>query len=409
MTDYKNAHEVRPELPYTNRGVKPTSNRSGMVSPTDRELLTVMIDWCQITVKAMSPRDIAEKVLRIPYWLFSNEFRGGIKGGYKGLMSFDDIRVYEPSGKNKDNGYQIVMAGKGCRNFEKFLEANEESWYDFFERALGFGVNFPRIDLAIDDRKTYFKIAKLAKLAREGMAVTRLKIGDSHTGFHVGGGQAKRGDTLYIGSRYSEFYMCFYEKGYEQAEKYGGDPVDDWNRYELRFRQKRAVNLARELVARRDVATVALEVLNESIRFVKRPEGSKDTNRWRYPLWEPWAWFMRDVGKCKLTMKPEVKDYYDRLAWLEKAVFPTLKAYMKIDEIMGAHTIEEALKETKLDKKHLWIIDSCVRQLQAENEKFNKERPLIESRVELRKMGFMDWEGKETPFDGDGKDYLRQF
>jgi len=43
---------------------------------------------------------------------------------------------------------------------------------------LSYGVNFPRIDLAIDDRKTYFKIAKLARLAREGLIVTRMRVGD---------------------------------------------------------------------------------------------------------------------------------------------------------------------------------------------------------------------------------------
>ena len=85
--------------------------------------------------------------------------------------------------------------------------------------------------------------------AQEGLAVTRLRLGNVHSGFGLGGDK-KYGDTVYFGSRSSEFHMCFYEKGYEQAEKLGleEDKIDkSWNRYELRFRQKRAVSLARAL------------------------------------------------------------------------------------------------------------------------------------------------------------------
>lgn len=402
MGKNRNEGRIAPLPPLTNRGVERPSNDLGIVPCPDREHLSVMVDWCQLTVKGLSPKDIAERLLGIPHWLMSNDFRGGLKGGYHALMHFDDIRVYEPSGKNKDNGYQVVMAGKGCRNFEKFLEAHGETWYDFFKRALSYDVNIPRIDLAIDDRKTYFKISRIAKMAQEGLAVTRLRLGNVHSGFGLGGDK-KYGDTVYFGSRSSEFHMCFYEKGYEQAEKLGleEDKIDkSWNRYELRFRQKRAVSLARALADRRDVASVAMEVLNESIRFVQRPEGSKDKRARRYGLWEPWAWFMRDVGKLKLAMKPEMKDYYERLAWLEKYVMPTFKAYLKIDEIMGARTMEGLLERTHLDKKHLWMIETCVRQLQAEEEVFKEKEKIARDRMELYERGFVRWDGLETPFDG---------
>ena len=267
------------------------------------------------------------------------------------------------------------------------------------ERALSYGVNVPRIDLAIDDRKPYFRIADLARLAREGKAITKMRIGDSHVGFDMGTSK-KRGDTLYVGSRSSEFFICFYEKGYEQAEKLDLDTVDeDWNRYELRFRQKRAVNLAKELVKRRDVAVVAMEVLNQAIRFVEKPEGSNDMKIRRYPLWEPWGDFMRDIGKCNLYVAPEWKDYYDRLAWLETQVAPTLKAYQMIDERMGTHTIDSMLERTRLDKKHHWIVDSCVKQLEAERQEGLKIEKQYRDRLELYERGFIDYDGFRTPFD----------
>lgn len=400
MRKDKFGHEV-PSPPITNRGVTCTEpQNTEMVTCTALDDLTIVIDWCQITVKGLSSEAIAEDLLRIPYFLMSNDFRGGLKGGYHALMCFDDIRVYEATGKNKEQGYQVVMAGQGCRNYEKFLEANNETWYDFLKRALELGVNFPRIDLAIDDHKPYFRIAKLARLAQDGMAITKLRIGSAHVGFTVTEEQKKRGDTLYIGSSQSEFYMCFYEKGYEQAEKLGLKEVDEnWNRYELRFRQKRAVNLAKALVERRSVAVVAMEALNESIRFVKRPKKTKDVNRRRWPLWEPWAWFMRGVGKLKLTTKPKIKDYYDRLAWLQKSVFPILKAYLMVDQMMGTSIIEDSIRKTLLDKKHLWIVESCVKQLQQELLDGEDQRKLARDSLELYEKGFLPWDGFETPFE----------
>ena len=344
--------------PITNRGVE----------CTEEEHLSALVDWCQITVWNLTPEDIAGKLLRIPYFLMSNDFRGGLQGGYQGLMCFDEIRVFEPTNERVERGYQIVMAGKGCRNYEKFLEANEETWYDFFARALEFEVNFPRIDIAIDDRKTYFEISELIALSLEGRAVSRSRLASSIGAFTLANGERK-GNTLNIGSRQSEFFMTFYEKGYEQAEKIGiveDEEIPNWNRYELKFRQKRAVRLVEELVRRKEIFTVAMEVLNDNIRFVEKAEKSKDTNRRRYAMWQPWAEFMRDVGKLKLTMKPEYKDYYQRLEWIGRSVAPTLKVYKMIDEALGTNFVDEIIENAVLTKKHVQMLEDYLKQIQAE-------------------------------------------
>ena len=81
----------------------------------------------------------------------------------------------------------------------------------------------------------------------------------------------ENGKSLYMGSKSSDFRIVFYEKGYEQAEKYGKELDTDWNRYELRFRQKKAVKVVQELVHQRDVAGIALSVLNDKVRFLQKP------------------------------------------------------------------------------------------------------------------------------------------
>lgn len=47
------------------------------------------------------------------------------------------------------------------------------------------------------------------------------------------------GTTINFGSKKSEAYLCFYEKNYEQAEKYNIplEELGDWNRYEMQLKK----------------------------------------------------------------------------------------------------------------------------------------------------------------------------
>ena len=88
---------------------------------------------------------------------------GKVKGiaGHEPIAGFDDIRILKPTGNAQYEGFQILMSGSGCRDYERFLTMNQETWFDFLERVCRYNVNFPRIDLAIDDRKPYLNISEL--------------------------------------------------------------------------------------------------------------------------------------------------------------------------------------------------------------------------------------------------------
>ncbi|MEV2911212.1 replication initiation factor domain-containing protein, partial [Paenibacillus larvae] len=360
--------------PPTNRGVPNTKKKNNAEEVPNTEKLTACIDWCQITVKNENPATIADKILGIPYDLMRTDLRGGIKG-YRSLMCLDDIRVLEPGGGNEKNGYQILMAGKGCREFEKFLVAQGIDWYDFFERTLQYEVNFPRVDLAIDDRKTYFKISTLLKMADNGLCISRHRIGKNHGTFYLSNGSTG-GKTIDFGSRSSELFLTFYEKGYEQASKYGieEDKIDkNWNRYELKFRQKRAVNLVRELVQRREVFMVAMEVLNETLRFVTKGKGE---NRSRWPTWQPWKWFMRDIGKLNLRMMPKEKTFPELYHWLSVYVAPSLRVIREVDQSLGTNNLETMIEGAKLENKHHFLIQKFIDQ--ANMEELEREQLLLD-------------------------------
>ena len=221
--------------------------------------------------------------------------------GHEVVAIFDNIKVLKPTGNAQYQGFQILMSGKGCRNYENFLQLNEETWFDFLNRVCQYHINFPRIDLAIDDRKPYLSIPDLIVRTKEGLLSSKLREIDFHDS-----GELKeevfqsKGGSLYLGSSASNLRLVFYEKGYEQNKKYGTELDENWNRYELRFRQEMAVSVVQELLKYRDVAGLAMEVLNSKIRFLEKPTDSTTTRKRLYPTYQAWAELMKDIGKVTL-------------------------------------------------------------------------------------------------------------
>ena len=221
--------------------------------------------------------------------------------GHEVVAIFDNIKVLKPTGNAQYQGFQILMSGKGCRNYENFLQLNEETWFDFLNRVCQYHINIPRIDLAIDDRKPYLSIPDLIVRTKEGLLSTKLREIDFHDS-----GELKedvfqsKGGSLYLGSSASNLRLVFYEKGYEQNKKYGTEFDENWNRYELRFRQEMAVSVVQELLRYRDVAGLAMEVLNSKIRFLEKPTDSTTTRKRLYPTYQAWAELMKDIGKVTL-------------------------------------------------------------------------------------------------------------
>ena len=221
--------------------------------------------------------------------------------GHEVVAIFDNIKVLKPTGNAQYQGFQILMSGKGCRNYENFLQLNEETWFDFLNRVCQYHINVPRIDLAIDDRKPYLSIPDLIVRTKEGLLSSKLREIDFHDS-----GELKeevfqsKGGSLYLGSSASNLRLVFYEKGYEQNKKYGTELDENWNRYELRFRQEMAVSVVQELLKYRDVAGLAMEVLNSKIRFLEKPTDSTTTRKRLYPTYQAWAELMKDIGKVTL-------------------------------------------------------------------------------------------------------------
>ena len=318
---------VLSEPSYTNRRVTRQKNS-----------LTALIDWCQITVKDVDLFTVITDILKIPLSLMELQNKGKGIVGHELVAGFDNIKILKPTGKMQYNGFQILMSGSGCRNYENFLVINKETWFDFFARVCQYHVNFPRIDLAIDDHKPYLNIPELIRLTKQGLISSQLRnYSENASGELSESIPVHKGNTLYLGSSNSDFRIVFYEKGYEQAEKFGKELDPNWNRYELRFRQERANKVVQELIARRDVAEIAMSVLNGKIRFLEQPENKSTSRKRLYPTYPPWELFMQDIEKIKLTIQPQKKTLDSIWNWLESSVAPSLKLFSKIGEIGRAH------------------------------------------------------------------------
>ena len=101
----------------------------------------------------------------------------------------------------------------------------------------------------------------------------------------------------------------------------------------MRFRQEMAVSVVQELLRYRDVAGLAMEVLNSKIRFLEKPTDSMTTRKRLYPTYQAWAELMKDIGKVKLTMQPQKKSLQKVWEWLEKYVAPSLKLFAEVGKI----------------------------------------------------------------------------
>lgn len=263
------------------------------------------------------------------------------------------------------------MSGSGCRDYERFLTMNQETWFDFLERVCQYNVNFLRIDLAIDDRKTYLSISELIRLKNEGLISSQLRdISENCSDKLMEDNIESNGKSLYIGIKNSGFRIIFYEKGYEQAEKFGKELDTNWNRYELRFRKKKAVKLVQELLKDRNVARVAMSVLNDKVRFLQKPEYSSIARKRLYPNYPSWKEFMQSILKIKLSMDSVPIDNYlqKNREWLIKNVVPSVKMQMIWDKMNNnKNDIFTEMSHARLSEKQKSALQTIEKYYELEN------------------------------------------
>lgn len=343
----------------------PSTNRGVVLASDKKDKLTVCIDWIALTIMDYSLEDICKNLLKIPIHLMRDDEGAGIRG-YRAFKKYDDIRVMEGGGKKTALHYHVLLSGQACRQFECWLEGRGETWFDFLNDAMKFAYNIPRIDLAIDDKVTYFQIEDIISMSEKEECISKLRVGTDYGKINLGDGKSA-GRTMSFGSRESQLYIVFYEKNFERAEKLNlsKEEIEEmvaqpWNRYELRFRQEKAVATVKELLKHQDVAKVAFGTLKDTMRFAQKNLTDGTKSRWEtYPFWDA---FMADVESIRLVMEPKRKDYMQLFWWIKYFVAPSLKIMKEIDRLVGEDNLGKLIEGAKLNEKHFQMIEAYSQQ-----------------------------------------------
>ncbi|CZR80175.1 Replication initiation factor [Clostridioides difficile] len=318
--------------------------------------LTMLFDYVRIRFPTTDVQHVIHDILKLNIKYMLHEDYGHYT--YAEHYYIGDVFVY--ASQEQEKGVLLELKGKGCRQFESYLLAQERSWYDFFMDALIEGGVMKRIDLAINDRTGILDIPELMEKCKYRECVSLFRSFKSYASGefvkHDEQDKAGMGHTLYIGSLKSEVYFCCYEKNYEQYVKLG-IPIEESpikNRFEIRLKNERAYYAVRDLLTTYDAEQTAFSIINRYIKFVDK-EACKSQNQWK--LNDRWSWFIgKDRPPLKLTTQPEPYTLERTMSWIARQVAPTLKMLKKIDAGNGTDFLKHIEEQAKLSEKHEKII-----------------------------------------------------
>ncbi|RHU56569.1 XRE family transcriptional regulator [Coprobacillus sp. TF10-10] len=318
---------------------------------------TMLFDYVRIRFPTLDIGHIIKDILLLNIQYMIHEDFGHYS--YTEHYYIGDIFVY--TSPDEEKGVLLELKGKGCRQFESYLLAQERSWYDFLMDALVDGGVMKRLDLAINDHTGMLDIPELTEKCRNEECVSVFRSFKSYASGelvkHEEQDKAGMGYTLYIGSLKSEVYFCVYEKSYEQYIKLG-IPIEEApikNRFEIRLKNERAYYAVRDLLTYYDAERTAFSIINRYVRFVDK-EADKKRSDWKLSV--RWAWFIGENREpLKLTTKPEPYTLDRTLRWIQRQVDPTLKMLETITAKTGIDYLKEIRKSTKLTEKHYKIIE----------------------------------------------------
>src|SRR5699024_8876425 len=327
--------------PYSNRGVQRNEECE--------KPLVAMIDYLRVSFKTHNVDLIIENVLHLKKEYMEHKESGFY--GYIGTYQLDNIKVFY-SHDIDERGTLIELSGTGCRQFETFLKTRKVTWYDFLRECKESGGKFPRLDISIDDKKTYFEIPMLFDKIRNGEAISRFKKTNYNGSLSMEDGE-QGGTTLYFGSnKHSAVYLCFYKKNYENVEKYN-KPVEeygDWNRYELRFKNDRANAVVTELISSESMLPIAKGIIKNYLRFVEKDESVKP-NRSVWKTSHFWEVVLGDVEKLPIYTKPQ-EDFYEKSRnWYMNQAARTRKMIKMVEDTKGISELDKFEEELELNEK----------------------------------------------------------
>jgi len=303
--------------PFTNRGVDNTHSSQPSFS----------VHWLTGTTYL----EFADVYLLLSNLLEGADFMAfdyGINRYRKMFVTLGGIKLLcDPADKETMPPVCVVVPGQGCEilGFEKLQE---------LARIL----KPTRLDLAFDGAP--FSPFFLYEQYKQGNVRTRVR---NHDYVHPKTNKAKHwsiernpnGDTFYLGSKASTWYLCAYdERG--------------WTRLELRLSGERAELAYEALIGDAEqFKQTSLGWLREFCDFV---DAKADSNKARAPLLSFWSEFIGSIERVKMSLAAKVADTLEKTVnWIHNQVSASLVIYFKL-----GHSLQSLLElgESNIRDRH---------------------------------------------------------
>lgn len=308
--------------------MKQLNLKGGEKMKTSRKNLSVLIDWLTIIFEETDAYTVIRNYLDLPIEAFEKDHRGIPYKEYDTRYTFGQIVLYSIELQSDRHECYLTLSGEACRQVEKQLKRNNQTWELFFKNCFSYSqstVRMTRVDIAIDDKndRPFFTIKDLYQKAENELYKS---ISQTHSynesKFMLNDG-AK---TLYIGAQKSRVRFRFYDKDKEQAikKKLPMNNLASWKRTEIQLRDEYATQMCYQIAfSQRSLGKLIFGFLKANLTFYT------ETGE----LFRPWQRFLGSVEPLKLTAITELTTLYDTQHWLETGgILAILKGFKLLEE-----------------------------------------------------------------------------
>lgn len=282
--------------------------------------LMVSIDWLSFTVKEeWTPDDVLRYL-----GMNVSEFEVMPKGasGYKAMLRHERESVTVLYDGGEGMGIHVNITGSAISyaldmfrfSREASLECPADNLMCHYLSHVKKIADITRIDTAIDDiGARFFTVTDILGLVQSGHMVSKFRSYEHIIKASISTGVAE-GNTLYIGSKKSDFFVRVYDKGLEQKVSV------PWVRWELQIRNAQGNAYADELIKSGRISPVAVGVLAHYVRFIEHD----DINRSRCSMYPAWVSFLDGVMPLCLSIPKKDPSVEKKLDWIKKQCMPTI-------------------------------------------------------------------------------------
>ena len=271
----------------------------------------------------------------------------------------------KPIHKNSSRTMTVVFTGQGAT---ELAEKWGSRWVDVFQLLAAYGgVNFTRLDLALDDYDGAVDFDKIKQKLADGhyrssrKTYNIVKTSNSK--------QSPLGETIYIGNARADngsrgnVYARFYDKRAQYLAKNQLFPTDVrqywlktgkevWQRYEISYSKKYAGAIIQRFLEGEVVDMIFKSTLRNLLEILTPKPGDTNKSRWYKTSW--WEKFLEYDEAMDFGIAERDVMLGELLEWLRVAVLPSLSLLEEIGSERGFDIyslLREARKPEERSKK----------------------------------------------------------